>query len=62
MLLTKIRNGAELTWDSLDGQERKVILYVLAYAALSLFFAWQRSSRERLKRELREEISGAPAL
>ena len=57
MLLVKIRNGLELTWDSLDSQERQVILYLVCYLVLVAVTALQRASRERLKRELREEMS-----
>lgn len=57
MLLTKIRNAAELLWDSLDSQERQVLVYFLAYIAFTALVAWQHGSRERLKRELREEIA-----
>jgi hypothetical protein len=60
VLLTKIRNGVELTWDSLDQQERQVVLYFVVYTLVTLFAAAARASRERLKRELREELhSGA---
>lgn len=58
MLLLKIRNGLELTWDSLDQGERKLVLYVALYLALSLALTLRKSSRERLKRELREELVG----
>lgn len=56
MLLTKIRNAAELCWDSLDSQERQVLLYLAAYVLFTAWAAWSHGSRERLKRELREEI------
>lgn len=61
MLLIKVRNSVELFWDSLDAQERQMVLYFAAYALVTLLAALQRISRERLKRELREEISGASA-
>lgn len=61
MLLTKLRNGIELTWDSLDSQERQVVLYFVVYTLVTLAATLARASRERLKRELREEISGAAA-
>jgi hypothetical protein len=57
VLLTKLRNGLELTWDSLDAQERQVVLYFVVYTLVTLFAAVARASRERLKRELREEIA-----
>lgn len=61
MLLTKIRNAAELCWESLDSQERQVLIYVAAYIVFTAWAAWQHGSRERLKRELREEIAHAAA-
>lgn len=59
MLLTKIRNATELLWDSLDSQERQVLAYLVAYAVFTALIAWQHGSRERLKREIREELHGA---
>lgn len=56
MLVVKARNAAELFWDSLDAQERIVVLYFLGYLALTVTLAVQRASRERLKAELREEL------
>ena len=61
MLLTKIRNGVELTWDSLDTQERQVVLYFVVYTLVTVVATLARASRERLKRELREEINGTAA-
>lgn len=57
MLLIKVRNAAELLWDSLDAQERQVVLYFAFYMLVSIVAALQHSSRERMKRELREELT-----
>ena len=56
MLLIKVRNAAELLWDSLDAQERQVVLYFAVYTLVSIVAALQHASRERMKRELREEM------
>jgi hypothetical protein len=58
MLLLKIRNAGELLWESLDRQERLVAFYALGWAALMVALALHRSSRERLKRELVDELTG----
>ena len=57
MLLVKAKNAAELFWDSLDSEEKRLVLVYAAYLIGSLLVAWQRGSRERLKREIREEIA-----
>lgn len=56
MLLTKIANAAELCWDSLDSQERRVLAWLALYLALTALLALQRRSRERLLQQLREEL------
>lgn len=56
LLLVKARNAGELFWESLDSQERIMVLYFLGYLMLTVALAVQRASRERLKAELREEM------
>ena len=60
MLLVKIRNGLELTWDSLDGQERALVLYAVGWLVVMLLAGAARRSREQLRRDILEELgSGA---
>lgn len=60
MLLLKIRNGLELTWDSLDGQERALVLYAVGWLVVMLLAGAARRSREQLRRDILEELgSGA---
>lgn len=61
LLVVKFRNAAELFWDSLDTQERQIVLYFLVYLCVSTLAMMQRLSREKLKRELREEITRGAA-
>lgn len=61
MIITKVKNAAELLWESLDSQERQVLLYGLAYLLVTALSVLQQTSRERLKRELREEIAAHAA-
>jgi ABC-type branched-subunit amino acid transport system substrate-binding protein len=56
LLVVKARNALELFWDSLDAQERQVVAYMAVYMLVAAVTALQRVSRERLKRELREEL------
>lgn len=56
-LLAKFTDSASMFWQSLDERERMLVLYFLGYLALSIALAVQRSSRERLKAELREELA-----
>ena len=58
MLLIKVRNALELLWDSLDSEERRMLAYAVGYLVVTLVVAYQRSSRDRLVRELREELRG----
>lgn len=55
-VLDKLRDAGSMFWSALDEQQRRVVLYVGAYVALTALIAWQHGSREKLKRELREEI------
>jgi hypothetical protein len=57
LILVKVKNAAELFWESLDTQERVLIAYMAATVLISVFGAAQKRSRQRLKDELRDEIT-----
>ena len=57
-LLAKLTDAGSMFWQSLDERERMLVLYFAGYVLLSLALAAQRSSRERLKQELRDEMVG----
>lgn len=59
MLLVKLRNAADLLWDSLDGQERFVLVYTLLSLAFALLVRARQVEREQLKRELLDELQAA---
>ena len=59
MLLVKVRNAAELLWESLDSRERAVVAYAAAWAAFAIALSLRQRSREKLRREIVEEIAGA---
>jgi hypothetical protein len=59
MLLIKVRNAAELLWDSLDSRERMLVVYAGAWLVFMTLLSAQRKSRDRLRREIVEELSGA---
>lgn len=61
LLLVKTKNAMELFWESLDAQERQIVLYFVVYLCVSALTVLQRLSRERLKRELREELTRGAA-
>lgn len=44
-------------WQSLAEHERRIVLYLAAYFTFTMLLAAQQRSRERLKAELREEIT-----
>ena len=54
----KLKNGLELTWESLDSQERMVMLYAACWLLVTLVTAVARGSRERMRREIVEELRG----
>lgn len=56
LILVKIRNAAELLWDSLDTQERVIVAYIVGSLAVSLLAAHQRKARAQLKEELIAEV------
>lgn len=53
---SKLRDALAMFWLNLDDDERRLLAYAGCYLAASVLLAWQRSSRERLKRELRDEM------
>lgn len=52
MLFVKLKNAMELLWDSLDSEERRVLVYALAWFGLSVFAAVRRAQRDAFKREV----------
>lgn len=61
LIVVKIKNAVELLWESLDSQERQVVLYFALYVLVSLLAAFREADRSKLKRELREEFLDAAA-
>lgn len=59
LIARKIANAGELLWDSLDSQERTVLLYLAGYLLLMVAAGLRRRSRDNLKRELRDELEAA---
>lgn len=57
MILVKVRNAGELLWDSLDSQERAIVGFACFYLTVTMLALLRSASRERMKRELREEIA-----
>lgn len=57
LIVVKIRNAGELLWESLDGQERAVLMYAAAWLVIVLFAGARRRERDRLKAELLEELA-----
>lgn len=58
-IASKLVDAASMFWQALDERERRMLLYVAAYFAFTMLLAAQQRSRERLKAELREEITRA---
>lgn len=59
MIVRKTLNAAELFWSSLDEGERQVVVYALVWLVASAVAVAGRASRDRLKREILEEIQAA---
>lgn len=57
-IASKFLNAAGGFWDSLDDQERRLLVVYGAYLLSVALVGWHRSSRERMKRDLIEEIRG----
>ena len=55
-IASKLMDALSMFWQSLDEHERRVLLYMLVYFAVTMLVAAQQRSRERLKAELREEL------
>ena len=58
MLLVKFRNAAELFWDSLDSEEKRLLVIYGAYLVASVVLSMQGRARDKMKRELLEELRG----
>jgi len=56
-IASKLWDALSMFWQSLDEQERRMLVYFGVYVAVSLLVSAQQRSRERLKVELREEIA-----
>lgn len=56
MLLVKIRNSGQLFWETLDAEERRVIVYLAVYLGVTLLLGARTRMREQLKAEIREEL------
>ena len=56
LILVKLKNAGELLWESLDTQERVLLGYLVLSLVVTLAGSAQRKSRDRLKRELLEEL------
>lgn len=54
--MVKVRNAAELLWDSLDESERRVVIYGLVYGLVAVVSVVQRRASERRARELSELV------
>jgi hypothetical protein len=65
LLLVKVRNAGELLWDSLDAQERRVLVCAAVYAVAALVSLVQRRQVDRRRAELvavvRSEMASAAA-
>jgi streptomycin 6-kinase len=62
-IFTKLTDALSMFWQALDDEERRVVIYLAAYTLASVALTMQRGSRERMKRELREEmLRGAVAV
>lgn len=55
-LVAKLTDAASMFWLSLDQRERVMIGYAAAWVALVVFAGARRRDRDRLKRELLEEL------
>lgn len=60
LLARKLYNAGDLFWESLDSQERMLVLYLVGSMLLSLTMALARRRHERLVRELRAELAAGP--
>lgn len=56
MVLTKLRNGLELTWDSLDAQERQLVAYVVVYALIYLLSTLRKARRQIQTMDILEQL------
>ena len=60
-LLSKFADAGSMLWQALDERERALVLYAGAWVLFAVAAAMARRSRERLRREILEELDGAGA-
>lgn len=56
-MYAKFRDAGEMLWLNLDSREKAMLGFAAFYLTLTLLALLRDSSRERLKRELREELA-----
>lgn len=56
LILVKIRNAGELFWDSLDSQERMLLLLTAAYLLAAVAAGMAARSKERRRQEIRDTV------
>lgn len=56
-ITSKLMDALSMFWQSLDEHERRVLVYFAVYVCVSAALSAHQRSRERLKVELREELS-----
>lgn len=55
-IASKLSDAALMFWQACDERERRIVVYAAAYLVVTVAITMQRGSRERLRRELREEL------
>lgn len=55
-IVTKLTDALSMFWQALDDEERRVVLYIGAYIAVSLVVGLQAKAAESRERRLREEV------
>jgi hypothetical protein len=53
----KLVDALSMFWQSLDEQEKRIVLYLGCYFAVTTALAYARARRERMIAELREELA-----
>jgi type II secretory pathway component PulM len=60
-IVSKLQDALAMFWQALDEDERRYVMYIAAYILFTVAWALRNASedrrRERLKRELREELT-----
>jgi hypothetical protein len=57
MILRKLLNAGELFWESLDQEERAIVIYVGAYAAFSLLAVIGRRQAGRQRQFIEQAVA-----